>query len=112
MNESKKSAIERKAILPFLCLAFAASAYGQGSSRPVIGETVAQFAGKVGVNMNACHKKMKLHTFTCRAFLNAEHGYHVTIEKEGEWSAVLHGGKLVFYDDHLKQLSVSPSSVP
>jgi hypothetical protein len=112
MNESKKSTIKRKAISLFLCLAFAGSPYAQGSSKHVIGETVAQFAAKVGANMDACHKKLKLHTFTCRALINAEHGYHVTIEKEGEWSAVLDGGKLVFYDDNLKLPSASPSSVP
>jgi hypothetical protein len=112
MNESRKSTIKRKAILLFLCLAFAVSAYAQGSSKPVIGETVAQFAAKVGVDMNACHKKMKLHTFICRALINAEHGYRVTIEKEGEWSAALDGGKLVFYNDNLKRPSASPSSGP
>jgi len=110
MNESRKSTIKRKARLLFLWLAFAVSAYAQGSSKHVVGETVAQFAAKVGVDMNACHKKMKLHTFTCRALNNAEHGYRVTIEKEGEWSAVLDGGKLVFYDDNLKLPSASPSS--
>jgi hypothetical protein len=112
MNESRKSTTKRKGILLFLCLAFAVSAYAQVSSKHVIGETVAQFAAKVGVNMNACHKKPKLHTWTCTALIKAEHGYRVTIEKEGEWSAVLDGGKLVFYNDSLKRPSASPSSVP
>jgi hypothetical protein len=103
MNESWKSTVKRNGILLFLCLALGVSAYADNSSKHVIGETVAQFAAKVGVNMNACHKKQKLHTWTCRALVNAEHGYLVTIEKEGEWSAVLDGGKLVSYNDSLKK---------
>jgi hypothetical protein len=102
MNESWKSTVKRNEILLFLCLASAVSAYAQVSSKHEIGETVAQFAAKVGVNMNACHKKTKLHTWTCTALVNAEHGYRVTIEKEGEWSAVLDGGKLVSYNGKLK----------
>jgi len=93
-------------------LAFAVSAYAQVSTKHLIGETVAQFAAKVDVNMNACHKKLKLHTWTCTALIKAEHGYRVTIEKEGEWLAVLDGGKLVSYNDNLKRSSASPSSVP
>jgi hypothetical protein len=93
-------------------LAFAVSAYANISSKHFIGETVAQFASKVGVDMNACHKKLKLHAWTCTVLISAEQGYRVTIEKEGEWSAVLDGGKLVSYNDNLKQPSVSPSSVP
>jgi hypothetical protein len=112
MNESEKSTIKRKAILLFLCLAFAVSAYAQVSSKHVIGETATQFAAKVGVNMDACRKTQKLHTWTCHAFIKAEKGYRVTIEKEGEWSAVLDGGKLVFYNDNLKRPSASPSSGP
>jgi len=112
MHKSKKSTIKRKKILLFLCLAFAVSAYAQVSSKHVLGEAVTQFAAKVGVNMDACRNKQKLHTWTCRAFTNAEKGYRVTIEKEGEWSAVLDGGKLVFYNDNLKRPSASPSSVP
>jgi hypothetical protein len=103
MNEIWKSTVKRNEILLFLCLASAVSAYAQLSSKHEIGETVAQFAAKVGVNMNTCHKKAKLHTLTCRALVNAEHGYRVTIEKEGEWSAVLKGGKLVSYHDNLKK---------
>jgi hypothetical protein len=112
MNESKKSTIKRNETLLLLCLAFGASAYAQGSSKHVIGETVAQFAAIVGVDMNACHKKLKLHTWTCTSLISAEHGYRVTIEKEGEWSAVLDGGKLVSYNVNLKRPSASPSSVP
>jgi hypothetical protein len=102
MNESKKSIIKRKEILLLLCLAFAVSACAQVSSKHVIGETVAQFANKVGVNMNACHKKLKLRTWTCTALISAEQGRHVKVEKEGEWLAVLEGGKLVFYNEALK----------
>jgi hypothetical protein len=112
MNESKISTRKRTGILLFLCLAFAVSAYANISSKHFIGETVAQFAAKVGVGMNACHKKLKLHTWTCTALISAEQGYRVTIEKEGEWSAVLDGGKLVSYNDNLKLPSASPSSVP
>ena len=100
MNENKKSTIKGKTILLFLCLAFVISADAQVSSKHVIGETVAQFAAKVGINIDPCHKKKKLHTWTCRALINAEKGYRVTIEKEGEWSAVLDGGKLVSYNDN------------
>jgi hypothetical protein len=103
MNESWKSTVKRNQMLLFLCLALAVSAHAQVSSKHEIGETVAQFAGKVGVNMNACHKKAKLHTWTCTALVSAEHGYRVTIEKEREWSAVLDGGKLVSYNDNLKK---------
>ncbi len=112
MNESRKSITKRKGILLLLCLAFAVSAYAQVSSKHVIGETVAQFAAKMGVNMNACHKKSKLHTWICTASIKAEHGYRVTIEKEGQWSAVLDGGKLVSYNENLKRPSAFPSSVP
>lgn len=103
MNESWKSTVKRNEILLLVCLALAVSAYAQVSSKHEIGETVAQFAAIVGVNMNTCHKIAKLHTLTCRALVNAEHGYRVTIEKEGEWSAVLDGGKLVSYNDNHKK---------
>jgi hypothetical protein len=100
MNKSKKSTTKRKGVLLLLCLAFAGSSYGQGSPKHLIGETVAQFAAKVGVDMGACHKQ-KLHTWTCNALISAEHGHRLKIEKEGEWSAVLDGSKLVFYNDNL-----------
>jgi hypothetical protein len=103
VNESWKSTAKRNEILLFLCLTLAVSAYAQASSKHEIGETVAQFAAKVGVNMDACHKKAKLHTLACRALVNAEHGYRVAIQKEGEWSAILDGGKLVSYNDNLKK---------
>jgi hypothetical protein len=103
MNESWKSTVKRNEILLFLCFVLPVSAYAQASSKHEIGETVAQFAAKVGVNMNACHKKAKLHTWRCTALVNAEHGHRVTFEKAGEWSAVLDGGKLVSYNDNLKK---------
>jgi hypothetical protein len=103
MNESWKSTVKRNQMLLFLCLALAVSAYPQDSSKHEIGETVAQFAAKVGVDMNTCHKKAKLHTWKCRALVNAERGYRVTFEKKGEWSAVLDGGKLVSYNDNPKK---------
>ena len=102
MNKSKKSTVKRNGVLLFLCLAFAVSAYAQVSSKHVIGETVAQFAAKVGVDMNSCHK-LKLHTWTCVALKSAEKGHHVEVEKEGEWLAVLEGGNLVSYNDNLKK---------
>jgi hypothetical protein len=95
--------MKHKGIVLFLLSALAGPAYAQVSSKHEIGETVTQFAAKVGVNMNACHKKAKLHSLTCRSLVNAERGYRVTIEKEGEWSAVLDGGKLVSYHDNLKK---------
>lgn len=103
MKESWKSTTKRNGTLLFLCLTLGVSAYAQVSSKHEIGETVAQFAAKVGVNMNTCHKKAKLHTWRCTALVNAEHGYRVTFEKQGEWSAVLDGGKLVSYHDNLKK---------
>ena len=102
MKKNKKSTMKRNGVLLFLCFEFAVSAYAQAPSKHVIGETVSQFAAKVGVDMDACHK-LKLHTWTCKSFISAQHGFRVTIEKEGEWSAVLDGGKLVFYDDNLKK---------
>lgn len=102
MNQSRKSTVKRVATLLSLCLALAVFAYAQVSSKHEIGETVAQFATKVGVKMNACHKKAKLHSLTCTALVNAERGFRVTFEKEGEWSAVLDGGKLVSYSDKIK----------
>ena len=102
MNKSNKSTTKRNAVLLFLCLAFAVSAYGQDSLKHVIGETVAQFAAKEGVDISACHK-LKLHTWTCNALISAEHGHRLKIGKEGEWSAGLDGGKLVFYNDNLKK---------
>jgi hypothetical protein len=95
--------MRHKGILLFLLSALAGPAYAQVSSMHEIGETVTQFAAKVGVNMIACHKKAKLHPWACTALVNAERGYRVTIEKEGEWSAVLDGGKLVSYRDILKK---------
>ena len=103
MNESRNSNAKCNEIFLFLCLALAVSAYAQDSSKHEIGETVAQFAAKVGVDMNTCHKKTKLHTWKCRALVNAERGYRVTFEKKGEWSAVLDGGKLVSYNDNPKK---------
>jgi len=103
MNQSWKPTVSRNQMLLLLWLALAVSAYAQVSSKHEIGETVAQFAAKEGVDMNACHKKSKLLTWKCRALVNAEHGYRVTFEKEGEWSAVLEGGKLVSYNDNPKK---------
>jgi hypothetical protein len=102
MNDIKKSISKPRGILLFLCLASAVSGYAHISSKHVIGETVAQFAVKAGVDMNACHK-LKLHTWTCKALISAEHGDRVEIEKEDEWSAVLDEGKLVSYNDNLKK---------
>ena len=102
MNDSKKSTLNRKGILLFLCLAFATSADAQISSKHVIGENVAQFAAKLGLDINNCHK-LKLHTWTCTALISAEQGHRVKIGKEGEWSAVLEGGKLVSYNENPKK---------
>jgi hypothetical protein len=79
-----------------------------------IGETVAQFAAEVGVDMDACHKlkltgqprdldrqASKLHVFaqTCKGLISAEQGQRLEIGKDGEWEAVLDGGKVVSYND-------------
>jgi hypothetical protein len=60
MNESKKPITKRNGELLFLCLALGVSAYAQASSKHAIGEAVAQFAAKAGVNLNACHKKTEV----------------------------------------------------
>jgi hypothetical protein len=80
----------------------------------VIGESVNDFAAKVGVDMVVCRElnfsakprdldkqAKKLHVFadTCRGLINAEQGRRLEIGKENEWSAILDGGKLVSYND-------------
>ena len=102
MNKVKKTTLMRKGFLLFFLLAFAVSASAHDSSNHAIGETVAQFAAKVGIDMDACHK-LKLHTWTCSSLISAEHGVRLLVEKEGEWSAILDGGKLVSYNDNLKK---------
>jgi len=89
---------------------------GQDAPKPtgghVIGESVDDFAAKVGVDMPACHElnfnrrdldkqARKLHVFadTCRSLIGAEQGRHVEIGKDKEWFAILDGGKLVSYND-------------
>jgi hypothetical protein len=103
-----------KMLLLFLCTAFASSALAQVPSSHVIGETVAQFAAKAGIDMDACRKlklnaqpweldrqARKLHVFaeTCKGLISAEQGQRLEIGKGGEWSAVLDGGKLVSFKD-------------
>ena len=102
MNKNKESTMKRKGVSLFLCLAFAVSACAQAPSKHIIGETVSQFAAKVGVDLDSCRRR-KLETWTCKSLISAEHGFRVTLEKEGEWFAVLDGGKLVSYDDNLKK---------
>jgi len=94
--------------------AFAVSARAQVPANHIIGETVAQFAAELGVDMDACHKlkfnaqpwdldrqAKKLHVFaeTCKGLISAEQGKRLQMGKDGVWSAVLDGGKLVSYDD-------------
>jgi hypothetical protein len=98
MNKSNKTMMLYRTTMLCVLSAFAVPAYSRGSSKHVIGETVAQFATKVGVDLSACHKR-KLHTWTCVALISAERGRHVVFEKEGEWLAVLEDGKLLSYID-------------
>jgi outer membrane lipoprotein-sorting protein len=102
MNKNKESTMKCKGVSLLLCLAFAVSACAQASSKHILGETVSQFAAKIGVDMDPCRKR-KLQTWTCKSLIAAEHGFRLEVEKEGEWSAVLDGGKLVSYDDNLKK---------
>ena len=94
--------MKRKAFLMFFCLTFAVSGHAQDSSKHVIGETVEQFAAKVGIDLSACHK-LKSKTWSCKSLMLAEQGFRLEVEKEGKWSAVLEGGKLVSFDGNLKK---------
>jgi hypothetical protein len=106
--------MKRTSTLLIASLGFALSARAQVPANHVIGETVAQFALELGVDMDACHKlkfnaqpwdldrqAKKLHVFaeTCKGLISAERGQRLEIGKDGVWSAVLDGGKLVSYDD-------------
>jgi len=93
--------MNRTRTILFLCFVCTASAQARIPPKHVIGENVAQFAEKEGVDLKACRER-KLHTWTCKALISAEQGYRVTIGKDGQWSAVLDGGKLISYDDDLK----------
>ena len=115
--------------LVFLCFALSSSAFGQVPTKHMIGESVADFAVEVGVDMDACHKlnlsasqwdlmkqEKKLHVSaaTCKGLIAAERGNRVEIGKDGQWSAVLDGGRLVsYYDGHVDSSKLaSPSSLP
>ena len=88
----------------FLLFACTAAAAARMPLKHVIGENVAQFAEKEGIDLKACRAR-KLHAWTCKALISAEQGNRVTVGKDGEWSAVLDGGKLISYDDDLKNSS-------
>ena len=94
-----------------------------------IGESVDDFAAKVGVDMAACHKlnfnarawdldkqARKLHVFveTCKGLIGAEQGQRLEIGKENEWAAILDGGKLVSYNNgHLDTSKfIPPDKLP
>jgi len=96
--------MNRARTLLFLLFACTAAAAARSPLKHVIGENVAQFAEKEGIDLKACRAR-KLHTWTCKALISAEQGNRVTVGKDGEWSAVLDGGKLISYDDNLKNTS-------
>jgi hypothetical protein len=89
-----------------------------------LGESVDEFAAKIGVNIGACRqldfsaaprdlekqaKKLQVFAETCKGLLGAEQGQRLEIGKPQEWSAVLDYGKLVsFYDGHVDSDKIIP----